>query len=58
MLSDLQRQKTLVVKGNRSLSNILIWRDKLQEKFNKIEGNGYFHFTCDTCNPDGRQSRN
>ena len=48
----------LVFKGKRSISEIRIWRDRFQEKFDKIAGNGYLQFTCGTWNPGGRPSRN
>ena len=44
----------LVFKGRRSISEIRIWRDKFEEKVDKIAGNDYLQFTCDTSNP-GRQ---
>ena len=46
-----------VFKG-RSISEIRIWRDKLQENVDEIAGNDYLQFTCETWNPGGRLSRN
>ena len=48
----------LVFKGRRSKSEIQIWRDKFQEKIDKIAGNDYLQFTCESWNPGGRLSRN
>ena len=48
----------LVLKGRRSISEIRIWRDKFQEKVDKIAGNDYLQFTCETWNPCGFLSRN
>ena len=47
----------LVFKGRRSISEIRIWRDKFQEKFEEIAGNDYLQFTCETWNSGGRLSR-
>ena len=48
----------MVFKGGRSIAEIRIWRDKFQQKVDKIAGNNYLQFTCDTQNPGGRLSRN
>ena len=48
----------LVLKGRRSISEIRIWRDKFQEKVDKIVGNDYLQFACETWNPCGCLSRN
>ena len=45
-------------KGNKSLSEIQIWRDKFQEKVDEIAENDYLQLTCDTWNLGGRPSRN
>ena len=48
----------LVFKGKRSISEIRIWRQKLQEKVHEITVNDYLQFTCDNWNPGGRPSIN
>ena len=48
----------LVFKGRISRSEIRIWRDNLQENFDKIAVNDYLQFTCETWNPVGCLSRN
>ena len=40
------------------MSEIQIWRDNFQEKVDKITGNDYLKFTCETWNPGGRTYRN
>ena len=47
-----------IFKGKISISDIQIWRDKFQDKFDEIVGNYYSQFTCDTWNPGVRPSRN
>ena len=47
----------LVFKGKKSLSEIQVWRDKFQEKFDEIAGNDYLQFTSETWNPGGHPSR-
>ena len=47
----------LVLEGRRTVSEIRIWRDKFQEKVDKIAENNYLQFTCDTWNPGGHFSR-
>ena len=47
----------LVFKGVRSISEIIIWRDKLQEKVDKISVNYFLPYICESWNSGGRQSR-
>ena len=48
----------MVFKGRRLISEIQIWRDKLQEKVEEIVENKYLQFTCDYWNSGGRLSIN
>ena len=45
-------------KGVRSILEIIIWRDKLQEKVDKISVDYFLPFICEAWNPGGRQLRN
>ena len=33
------------------MSEVLICRDKFQDKVDEIQDDNYLHFTCETCNP-------
>ena len=47
-----------MLKVRRSISEIRIWREKFQEKVDKISGINYLKFTCEAWNPGGNLSQN
>ena len=40
------------------MSDIIFWRDRLQENIDEIAWNDYLQFTCETWNPGGYPSKN
>ena len=50
--------RLFVLNGKISISEIRIWRDKFQERVDKITGNNYLQFTCENWNPGVHPSTN